>query len=177
MAWNLHADVSWSPSEIITLWSRLSIFWFWRYFDLVKWVMLCGFSSLWCLLDWNWSYLGLLGIIWRRCKCWGEERRHISDALRQVLSSLKHKTSNVTTVTCHNHNNFGKFYCTVVTALLRLWQFDLYFSNTYMINNQSVFALVIMRFCYKLSFYHVYEVNQPHTLRIQRCLCKVMSPP
>ena len=30
-------------------------------------VMLCGFSSLWCPFDWNWSYLGFLGIIWRMC--------------------------------------------------------------------------------------------------------------
>ena len=30
-------------------------------------VVLCGFSSLWCLFDWNGSYLGFLGIIWRTC--------------------------------------------------------------------------------------------------------------
>ena len=28
-------------------------------------VMRCGFSSLWCPFEWNWSYLGFLGIIWR----------------------------------------------------------------------------------------------------------------
>ena len=36
--------------------------------------MLCGFYSLWWPFDWNWSYLGFLGIIWRMCgsKCRGE---------------------------------------------------------------------------------------------------------
>ena len=30
-------------------------------------VMLCGFASWWYSFDWNWSYLGFLGIIWRTC--------------------------------------------------------------------------------------------------------------
>ena len=132
---NLHADLSWSPSELIRLgsWSvDLSRFgailtWWngsnlgfpgisWRTHwvnglafcmlmyreHLQNWVdyghslliflilalfwlremgqiwgfwscMLCGFSSLWCPFDWNWSYFGFLGIIWRTCgsKCWG----------------------------------------------------------------------------------------------------------
>ena len=47
-----------------------------HYFDLVKWVkfgfsgifvMLYGFPSLWCPFNWNWLYLGFLGIIWRTC--------------------------------------------------------------------------------------------------------------
>ena len=36
-------------------------------------VMLCGYSSLWCPFDCNWSFWGFLGIIWRTCgsKCRG----------------------------------------------------------------------------------------------------------
>ena len=30
-------------------------------------VMLCRFSSMWCPFDWNWSYFGFPGIIWRMC--------------------------------------------------------------------------------------------------------------
>ena len=30
-------------------------------------VIVCGFSSLCCPFEWNWSYLGFLGIIWRTC--------------------------------------------------------------------------------------------------------------
>ena len=41
--------------------------------------MLCGFSSLWCPFDSNWSYLGFLGIIWRTCgnKCRGGAEAYI----------------------------------------------------------------------------------------------------
>ena len=54
------------------------------------WGFRAFWSCSWCWpFDWNWSYLGFLGIIWRTCvsKCRGG-RRHISDVMRQVLSSL-----------------------------------------------------------------------------------------
>ena len=95
----LHADVSWPPSELRRLWQQFVDF---SNFDdiLTLWngsnlgfpgilVVLCRFSSLWWPFGWNWSYLWFLGIFWRTCgsKCRGG-RRHISDALRRVLSSL-----------------------------------------------------------------------------------------
>ena len=71
------------PSELIGWWSQFvdsynfgAILTLWNWFNLVVpaiLVMLCGLSSLWCAFDWNWSYLGFLGIIWRTCgsKCRG----------------------------------------------------------------------------------------------------------
>ena len=56
-------------------------------------VLLCGYFSLWWPFGWNWSYLGFLAIIWRRCgsKCRAGEGRHIFDTLHWVLSSFSWK--------------------------------------------------------------------------------------
>ena len=76
----LLADVSWASSELSRLWSQFvdfsnfgTILTSLNGSNLGILVMLCGFSSLWCPFEWNWSYLGFLGIIWRTCgsKCWG----------------------------------------------------------------------------------------------------------
>ena len=67
-------------SELSRLWSQFvdfsnfgTILTSWNGSNLGILVMLCGFSSLWCPFDSNWSYLGFLGIIWRTCesKCRG----------------------------------------------------------------------------------------------------------
>ena len=76
----LLADESWASSELSELWLQFLDF---SNFGTIltslngsNWgifVMLCECSSLWCPFDWNWSYLGFLGIIWRTCgdKCQG----------------------------------------------------------------------------------------------------------
>ena len=73
----LHADVSWSASELkslLLIFLILALYWNGSNLGVpVILVMLCGFYSLWCPFDWNWSYLGFLDIIWRTCgsKCRG----------------------------------------------------------------------------------------------------------
>ena len=46
------------------------------------WWCSCGFSSLWCPLDRNWSYFGFLGIIWRT---WGSKLRGGSGGIFPTL--------------------------------------------------------------------------------------------
>ena len=47
-----HADVSWSPSELIRLWSQFVDFLkFWCCFDLVKQVKFVDFLKFWCCFD------------------------------------------------------------------------------------------------------------------------------
>ena len=85
----LHAAVSWASLELSRLWSQFvdfsnfgTILTSWSGSNLGILVMLCGFSSLWCPLDWNWSYLGFLGIIWRTC---GSKRRGGSGGIFPTL--------------------------------------------------------------------------------------------
>ena len=79
----LHADVSGASPELSRLWSQFvdfsnfgTILTLLNGSNLGILVMLCGFSSLWCPFDSNWSYLGFLGIIWITCgsKCRGGSR-------------------------------------------------------------------------------------------------------
>ena len=94
----VHADVSWSPSELLSYGYSLlifltsALFWLWSNlgFPAIL-VMLCRFSS-WCPFDWNWSHiLGFWAFSGERVgvnvEGGGGGRRHISDTLRGVLSS------------------------------------------------------------------------------------------
>ena len=68
--------------------------------------MLCGFSSLWWPFGWNWSYLGFLALSGERVGVNVKRGvgRHISDALRGVLSSwcneMNFTTWNICEIIC-----------------------------------------------------------------------------
>ena len=101
-------DVSLASSELSRLWSQFvdfliicTILTSWNGSNLGILAMLCGFSSLWCPFDWNWSCLGFLGIIWRTCgsKCRGGEEAYFRRlALSSVQFNSKHSKMLIFTI-------------------------------------------------------------------------------